>query len=74
MSTLIDKTNSIANNVFLKTLSVLLKHRDGIVINVNEELKEVFPYERAIVFNLDGNIHVTEEGAGFIEGQRLYID
>lgn len=74
MSTLVNGDSSTANLIFLKTLETLLKHRDGIVINLNEELESKFPFKRAIVYNMNGNIHITEEGSGFSEGQRLYID
>ena len=65
-------TNTI-NNLFLKTLQVLLQNRDGIVVNVNDELREQFPFEKVIVYNLEGNIMVIEESKGLLEGQRLYI-
>lgn len=63
----------ISSQLFLKTLGVLLKHRDGIVINLDEDLQKQFNFGRAIVYNLDGQIGITEEGMGFNEGQRLHI-
>ena len=60
--------------IFMKSLSVILGERDGIVIDLNDlQVSHVFEFNRAIVYKLNDEIHIMEEAKGFNQGQMVYI-
>ena len=48
------------SKLFAKVLSTIFLENEGIVIALTEEMKEVFPTQRVIVYKKDGKIAIME--------------
>ena len=61
--------------IFSNALGILLKENEGLVIELKNDMRQLIPnVNKVVIYNKDGQIHITEASPELKEGQMVWLD